>query len=175
MELPTELTARKEIQILLEIIESREYTFIEYNEQKLVFSYKDKHIWIFTDIMLKLNSQEIKSKISLLLENKIPHAILLCKGLATPAVKECIINAVNIGLFIELKYIEDVYYNPLKSNLVPRHIRLSEEESNEIKATYGIKIPVLLRTDVISKWYNFQKGDIIKIIRPDAVMYRIVK
>ena len=36
--------------------------------------------------------------------------------------------------------------------------------------------PVLLSTDPVSRYFNFKKGDIIKIIRKyDIITYRIVK
>lgn len=47
---------------------------------------------------------------------------------------------------------------------------------NFIKEKYKNKIPILLKTDAVSRYFNFKRGDIIKITRDDSsICYRIVK
>jgi len=67
-------------------------------------------------------------------------------------------------------------YNITKHRLVPKHRCLSVYETATFKRKYGVKIPVLLQTDAVVKFYNFKPNDIIEITRADGiVMYRIVK
>ena len=69
----------------------------------------------------------------------------------------------NIQIF-ESKYLQ---INPTKHSLVPNHIKQSAEEIMLIRKNYRIlcnsQLPLLLQTDPISRYYNFKKGDVIKI------------
>ena len=77
---------------------------------------------------------------------------------------------------IELFPLESLRYNITKHRLVPKHTQLSKSESKKFKDAYGVKIPILLRTDPIVRFYDFQKGSVIKIERPyGLISYRIVK
>jgi len=68
--------------------------------------------------------------------------------------------------------------------LVPPHIKITNKsEINEIKKELKIdslmKLPVLLRTDAVARFYHYRKGDLIKIVRPSIgnfkhEAYRIV-
>ena len=53
---------------------------------------------------------------------------------------------------------------------------LNEDEKKDFLSNFGSKIPFLLKTDPIVRYFNFEKGDIIKVIRKDNyISYRIVK
>ena len=73
----------------------------------------------------------------------------------------------------------ELQYNITKHYLVPKHELLFEKGSKgakEFKEKYSDKFPIILKTDPISRFYGFNKGDIIKVTRKgDVVMYRIVK
>tara|TARA_B110000208_G_scaffold65173_2_gene84505 strand:- start:1318 stop:1926 length:609 start_codon:yes stop_codon:yes gene_type:complete len=74
--------------------------------------------------------------------------------------------------------------NPTKHVLVPKHEKLNDEESafilNKFKVKHKNQFPVLLKTDIISRYYNFKRGDIIKIsdntlpLNTVYITYRIV-
>ena len=77
---------------------------------------------------------------------------------------------------IELFEHKTLRYNITKHRLVPKHTALSKKASHQFKEKYGTKIPILLRTDPIVQFYNFQRGDIIRIDRQDGfVTFRIIK
>jgi len=72
--------------------------------------------------------------------------------------------------------VEDLKINITKHRLVSKHMSVSSEELVEIKKKIDItKLPVLLTTDPMCKYYAFRKGSVIKIQRKDSMMYRIVK
>jgi len=77
---------------------------------------------------------------------------------------------------IELFQADDLQFNITQHKLVPKHIRMNKEEMKDFREKYGTNIPILLRTDAVSRFYDFAKGEIIKIIRRDGfVSYRIVR
>ena len=102
------------------------------------------------------------------------HAIIIYKDSVTHVAKKVIddLQGITIELFDE----KTLRYNITKHRLVPQHTPLTKTESMEFRKKYGVKLPVILKSDPIAHFYNFQKGDIIRIDRPDGyVSFRIVK
>ena len=74
--------------------------------------------------------------------------------------------------------------NPTKHILVPKHTRLNQDESGYILSKFKVKhknqFPVLLKSDIIARYYNFKRGEIIKIedntlpLNTQYITYRIV-
>jgi len=64
---------------------------------------------------------------------------------------------------------KQLLFNPTKHVLVPKHTRISKEESIELMEKYLIKgklqMPFILHNDVIAKWLGLKQGDIVKIDR----------
>lgn len=164
---------------LIEMLNQREYKNIEDDEDGHIFcSYEKKDICVFYKILCKLNIAELKSIIQFLETKDIKHAIIVLPSdnLPTPAVKNFVQNAISIGLKIEFFDSQDLFFNITKHRLVPEHKKLTKEQAKEIKNKYGLNLPVILKSDAISVFYDFSKGDIIKITRKNrSIMYRIVK
>ncbi len=170
--------------IILEMFEQRGYTDIDSSDEIRVLAVKKSgdQICAYTTIISKLNVAEIKFYIGLMQTTNIPHCILIYDGSFTPAVKSIMEHIPNLhteqgtSLNIELFSADDLQFNITKHILVPKHILLEREESISIQKKYGVKIPIILRSDPIAKFYNYHLGDIVKILRRDGhVMYRIVK
>lgn len=172
-----EVRNKNVIIILNEMFKQRGYTDIEEKDDKL-FATKENgdNICAFYSVIEKLNVTEIHNHISILQKSEINHGIIVYDGVPTPAVKNVISNAFDIKLNIELFCCDDLQFNITKHILVPKHIKLFREESKEFKNKYGTSIPILLRSDPISRFYDYSKGDIIKIIRKNGfISYRIVR
>lgn len=85
---------------------------------------------------------------------------------------------INIEIFI----LKELLFNISKHILVPKHeIIKDEEEINMIMETYQLKsktqLPIILKTDPMSRYLDIKAGDIIKITRKSpsaglAVIYR---
>ena len=79
---------------------------------------------------------------------------------------------------------KNLSFDITKHKLVSPHIKITSKNEisrikKELKIDSLIKLPVLLRTDAVAKFYHFRKGDLIKIIRPSIgnfkhEVYRIV-
>lgn len=73
------------------------------------------------------------------------------------------------GGMIHYFQVKNMMFNPTKHHLVPKHIKLTPEETTEIMEKYLIKgkaqMPFILHTDVIAKWIGLKQGDVVKIER----------
>lgn len=165
-------------EIICEMFSQRGYKDIDSEDEERITAVKenDETVCAFTKIIEKLNVSEIHMYISILQKEKINHGLIVFDGVPTPAVKNVIGNTPNLDINIELFDVNDLQFNITKHKLVPTHIRLDKEEAKEFKSKYGTDIPVILRNDPISRFYDFSKGDIVKVIRRNGfVSYRIVR
>lgn len=165
-------------EIISEMFEGRGYTHIDSSNEERIMAKKEdgSSVCAFTSIIAKLNVSEIHMHISILQKEKINHGLIVFDGIPTPAVKNVIGNTPNLDINVELFDVDDLQFNITKHRLVPKHIRLEKEEAKEFKSKYGTDIPVLLRIDPVCRFYDFSKGDIIKIIRRNGfVSFRIVR
>ena len=102
------------------------------------------------------------------------HCIIIYSGSSTPMATKLADSSVEIE--IELFTEAELQYNITKHRLVPLHRKLPDEEAEQFKKTYGLKFPVILRTDPISRFYHYKRGDVIKIERKGGfISYRIVR
>lgn len=73
------------------------------------------------------------------------------------------------GGMLQYFQINQLLFNPTKHRLVPKHRKLTTEESNKIMEKYMIKnklqMPMILHNDVIAKWLGLKQGEIVEIIR----------
>ena len=86
---------------------------------------------------------------------------------------------------IQVFWYKHLLMNPSKHILVPRHVRVPPEQHIDILHKYNIvskiQLPVILYGDAIARYYNFKRGDIIKIqgsllnINERIYRYRCVK
>jgi len=165
-------------EIICEMFSQRGYTDIDSSDENRITAEKSdgNSVCAFTVIIAKLNVAEIHMHISILQKEKINHGLIVFDGIPTPAVKNVIGNTPNLDINIELFDVNDLQFNITKHRLVPLHIPLDKEDAKEFKQKYGMDIPVLLRSDPVSRFYDFAKGDIIKIIRRNGfVSFRIVR
>jgi DNA-directed RNA polymerase subunit H (RpoH/RPB5) len=73
------------------------------------------------------------------------------------------------GGTLQYFHIKNLLFNPTKHQLVPRHVKLSNEEVTEMMDKYlirgKIQLPYILHNDPIAKWLGLKQGDVIKIER----------
>jgi DNA-directed RNA polymerase I, II, and III subunit RPABC1 len=82
----------------------------------------------------------------------------------------------NVEIFLK----KNMLFNITHHELVPLHIILSEEESNEIIEKYStpkIKFPKILKSDPVARYYSMKSGMMCKIIRKspevgESISYR---
>lgn len=164
----------KALQICLEMFQQRGYTIIDHDEDRINAVKEDGScICAFMANTQKFNVNRVQEYIAFMNQLGVSHGVIVYKDNATPVAKKVVDNSQDI--IIELFVEEELQYNITKHRLVPKHERLSSEESNAFKQRFGKKFPALLRTDPVCRFYGYNRGDVIKITRKDGIVYRIVK
>ncbi len=82
----------------------------------------------------------------------------------------------------EVFKIMELMINIVDHTLVPKHIVLTKEESDEVLQAYRAKkrdMMLIRTTDAVARYYKMKPGEIVKIIRPsvlvcEAPVYRLV-
>lgn len=82
----------------------------------------------------------------------------------------------------EVFKIINLMLNIVDHTLVPQHIVLTKEQTEEVMLAYRAKkrdMSLIRTTDAVAKYYNMKPGEIVKIIRPsvlvcEAPVYRLV-
>jgi DNA-directed RNA polymerase subunit H (RpoH/RPB5) len=63
----------------------------------------------------------------------------------------------------------DIHFNPTRHHLVDKHTKLTRDEGKELLLQYGLKtklaLPIILKSDPISRWLGIRPGDIVRIER----------
>lgn len=132
----------------------------------------------------QLGVDAIKDFISGLHEKKARNGIIITSiPLSSKSEKEIQkLLAYNIYTFTE----DEMSYDPTEHYLTPEHIALSADEQRDFLRKNDLNIdqlPIILNTDMISRYYGFQTGQIIKINRvnlydtivQNSVSYRAVR
>ena len=77
---------------------------------------------------------------------------------------------------IQLFASRELQFNITKHRFVPLHEKVSKEETVVILKEFGTKLPKLLKSDSVVRFYGFERKDIIRIVRSDSsIAYRVVK
>lgn len=162
-------------QTCMEMFQQRGYDIVDQDEDKITAVKQDgNQICAFMANTPKFNVERVQEYISLMHELGITHSIVVYKESATPMAKK-VVNSSN-EMIIELFTEEELQYNLTKHVLVPLHERLSEADSEAFKKKYGSKFATILRSDPVSRFYGYSRGDVIKVTRKGGyITYRIVK
>jgi len=163
----------------IQMLNQRGYTTIEHNNDNTSSLFMannssgDKVSVIFVGD-IKLTVQHIRQYLGEMDVINCTHCIIIYGVSVTPAAKKFAID--NQDKKVELFCESELMYNITEHNYVPKHTRLSLNESTIFKDKYGTNFPCMYVTEPISRFYDFSIGDIIEIEDlDDIVKYRIVK
>lgn len=134
----------------------------------LYFDDKGKKGGVLWPVPPKLGVGELTYYSQISLNNEWSSAILVCKDEPTTQAKK----EINENLYelygIEYFTLGRLQWNPTQHRLVPKHIRLSKKEKEQVLQEYRVDVsnfPIIHTDDPIAKYYNYRKGDLIKVIR----------
>jgi DNA-directed RNA polymerases I, II, and III subunit RPABC1 len=166
-------------EICMEMIEQRDYKILDRDEERiLAIKPNGEQMCVFVAPSHKFNVETIQEYISMMKKMNLTHSIVVIKDNATPIAKKIIEESPDLN--IELFYVDELQYNITKHYLVPKHELAYKKGTKEYvvfkKRYMAENFPVILKTDAVARFYAFQKGDIIKVARPNGIItYRIVK
>lgn len=160
---------------IISMMQQRGYLLKQSLDEYIIFHKNNKNdICILKTIHKKLDSDLFNHNILSIHKQKgFKHIILVFSICQTPSVKKLIKQYKSI-LYIETFHLDFLLINITKNKLVPLHQSLSKNDILKLQQTINIqKLPKISSNDPISKFYNFRKGDIIKIHRTDCITFRL--
>ena len=119
------------------------------------------------DIDISEDDKNIEINFSLIVTNLIKINLLLISKKLLEKIK----IFTNFDLKLEIFLYNELLFNITKHVLIPKNIYiLNNDEKEQLKEIYNLKnlkqIPVIKKTDPLSKFYGLNYNDVIKIIRP---------
>lgn len=166
--------------VVYEMLKDRNYKRIvdEGSEDNIIIG--DDKILVFFSRDQKINKDNIQNFAHRELQSRnISHGIFIYPNTITSTAKNVILQNRIDGIYLELFHLVNLQYNITKHRLVPQHKKLQGDEYNEIKTKFGRSLPRIYSGDPVVRYYDFKKGDILKILRKtsngqEIVAYRIV-
>lgn len=150
----------------------RGYKYIK-TEHNIIFMRDNDNIVLVFNNNDILNMVNIKDYISIANTLNIKHIIIVYKNKITPSTKKIMKHC---EIEIEIFEQDDISYDLTKHKYYFPHIKVDDVTKKELLDKYGNNLPIILKNDKIVTFFNFKKGDVLKILRKDNnIYYRIVK
>lgn len=131
------------------------------------------HIMIYLCRTEKFNIEGVKYAVYQLQQHRLKHVLIVYQNIITSSARKAVEHLQDYD--VELFEKKELQFNPTRHRLYCPHVKI-EKDDNEIPKEQILHLPVLLRTDVICKYFQFHRGDVIKIQRKNgSVAYRLVK
>lgn len=156
------------VKIISEILKLRGYNDIFYiDEENIILA--DKTLIVFFSVFSKLNKNTFEIMLNKMRSKNIKDCIIISREKITSYVKNIIPNFIDNS--IELFNLEELQY------FITEHIFLQKHELIDYKnPNITKKLPKILKTDIISRIYNFKKGNVIKTtdLKTGEIQYNLV-
>lgn len=164
------------ILVIREMLLDRGYEEWEEQENVLIFSQGDtisSRLMVYLSKTEKFNMEGVKYAIYQLQQHRLKNAIVVYQNIITSSAKKAMEHLQDYVL--EMFEKKELQYNPTRHRLYCEHVKIDKND-NEVPKDQVVNLPVLLRTDVICRYFHFHRGDIIKIKRLNgSIAYRVVK
>jgi DNA-directed RNA polymerase subunit H (RpoH/RPB5) len=163
--------------ICLEMLVQRGYAIIDQDKEdlRIIALKKDgNQVMVFFNAAPKFDIKSLKETISIMNEIDVTHAIVVHREGVTSQTKSTLDQSKE--LYVELFLEEDLQYNITKHRLQPTFEKLDNDSAEFFKKKYGMKFGTLRLDKPIARFYDYQRGDVIRITREDGyINFRIVK
>ena len=158
--------------IIINNLSYRGYEFIKTDNNIIFMKDKDNIVLVFINNSI-LNMVNIKDYMSITNSLNIKHIIIVYNDKITPSTKKLINHNI---IEIELFEINEISFDITKHKYYYPHIKVDDNTKRELLNKYKNNLPIILKNDPVVKFFNFKRGDIIKILRKDNnIFYRIIK
>lgn len=173
---------KQAISVLEEMLIDRGYhlTYVDRNLTQdesycIKATHTDDQQWmlVFLNDEEKVNIASIKDRIVVMNREAATRCILVYRSSVTSTAKKSIDT---LDCKIELFGLHELQLNITRHRLVPRHVRATPDEKKMLDESFKGKLPQLLTSDAVSRYFGFCRGEYIRIHRKDgSKMYRVVK
>ena len=171
------MSQERAYEICLEMLKQREYNIINQDEENMRITALKKdgtQMMVFFNSAPKFDAKSMKETISMMNEMEINHSMVVYRDGVTAATRNTLEQSqeMRIELFAE----EDLQYNITKHRLQPVFQKISDNEADDFKKKYGMKFGTLRVDRPIARFFDYTRGDVIRITRPGGyINFRIVK
>jgi DNA-directed RNA polymerase subunit H (RpoH/RPB5) len=171
------MTMEKAKQICTEMLTQCGYNIISMEDEILKMLNKETNepIVVFFDNQPKLNKGSISKYMSVMKDEGTTHSIIIYTDSVTNMTSKSVEQSIEME--IELFGMNELQFNITKHRLQPISFEvLGVDDRSRLPHNFVNKIPVMKRTDPISRFYNFKGGNIIQVTdRRGLINYRVVR
>ncbi len=165
-------------QTCLEMLQQRAYKITKRDDPTRILATKPdgKPMIVFFTNVSKFNVKNAQVCIADMNDMDIFHSIIVYKDSVTAFTRKAISKSIEMK--IELFAEKDLQYNITKHRLQPIFEKLPDEEAEAFKKKFGVKFGVMRNDDPISRFYAYNRGDMIRVTRGETikfVTYRLVR
>ena len=163
------------IETCLDIFEQRGYDEIVPGDARITAVKPDGDQVCAFFIDAQFNAHRLVETVSEMHRLNIQHALVVHSGGVTPPAKKTVETSTE--LTFELFSESELQTNITRHHLQPQFYCLPPDEGARFKKKFNfVKLPCMLRTDPIARFYGYQRGDVVRITRPNNyVLHRCVR
>lgn len=153
---------------------NRGYQFLKKENDMYVYERQSAAVMVWFMETDKLNVDAMKDFIIVMDQMKIKHGIIIYHKSVTLSTKKILEQMYKYK--IELFAAAEFRYDLTNHMYYTAHRKLEPTEAEEIVARFGSKLPILLKSDPVARYFNFTRHDIIEITRKNgSIAYRTVR
>lgn len=167
------MTTEQATKTIKQMLSDRNYELFDEDD----FTYQsrtdtEKKVKVFFCVGAKLNIDTMKSFVAILQKKCLHHAIIIYDNVITSSTRKLLDHLWDI--YVEVFHIDEMQFNVTHHSLYAKHELLGSDGVKEIKHLVK-KLPVILRTDPVVRYFDFQKHSVLQIHRLDGTTsYRVV-
>jgi DNA-directed RNA polymerase I, II, and III subunit RPABC1 len=123
-------------------------------------------VFVYFATEVKVPVKKMREYVAHMEENKINHAVIVYAHQLTPGAKTELSQKYDIETF----QAKELFENPTRHSLVPRHEQLhTEQEVQDVMSKYHVKskkdFPIYYTNDKVVRYYHWSPGTVVKIYR----------
>lgn len=167
------------------LIEEREYvSFTKHETYDHIFVVQKRHtdtekdksntVFLYMTPYEKLNIDGVKDILKIIEHEHIFHIIIVYQYSVTSSARKLLEN--HVSHRIELFGLEELQYTITHHMYYCPHEKVTDTKELGVLRKQVQKFPKILSSDVVVRYFGFQKNDILRIRRHDGtIAYRVVK
>lgn len=146
----------------------------ETHEMMMYMNPPQERVLVFFFHFEKMNIEAIKEFVRNMETHQVCHGVLIYQSAVTASTRKVIENLHDFK--IELFEMKELLYDLTQFRYYCVHTRVEPEKAMILKKKFGNTLPSLARNDPVARYFDFQKGNLIKIERKNGtIAYRLIR